>query len=98
MAIPRPMPELAPVINAFCPLSTLLIGQFGITTSGIGSSYTKGVMTRCSFGGRFARIGFARLEQLGDQAGPTGLVRSSGAAPGIAIKKLEEKQIIAKIW
>jgi hypothetical protein len=40
----------------------------------------------------------ARLKQLGDQTRPTGLMRGSEAAAGVAMKVLVKKNVVTKMW
>src|SRR5262249_52811237 len=39
----------------------------------------------------------ARLEQLGDQAGPAGLVRRPGAAAAVCVEILVEQNVVPKV-
>lgn len=39
-----------------------------------------------------------RVDQLGDQAGPTGLVRCANPATVVSVKVFKELQIVAEIW
>ena len=74
IATPLPMPELAPVTRAFCPVRILRIAQLGITTGGR-SSASIILSMLVVLGLRLAGLASPRLQQLGDQAGPAGLVR-----------------------
>ena len=47
--------------------------------------------------GKFSDHLPARLEQLGDQARPPGLVRGSEATAGVAMKVLVKKDVVAKV-
>src|SRR5262245_58972311 len=47
-------------------------------------------------GGTDGQMGPARLQQLGDQAGPPGLMRRPDAAPGVAVEVLVKEQVVAE--
>ena len=48
------------------------------------------VRRRCSAPGR-------RLEQLGDERGPAGLVAGAESSPGIAVEVLEEERVVVRV-
>src|SRR5262249_35678930 len=43
-------------------------------------------------------VGPPRLQQLGDQPRPTGLVHGPDAAAGVAVEVLVERDVIAEVW
>src|SRR5687768_7169927 len=92
MATAFPMPELAPVTSAFWPLSTRRTWHEGMTTGGCPSVRTERMtISRGKVGGG------GRLEQLGDEARPAGLVRSTDAAAGVAVEVLVEEHVVAEM-
>src|SRR5688572_21521191 len=99
----RPIPELAPVTSAFCPCSIRCGGTRGMTGFGRWES-TAGmsmfVLSQNRDGSgwcRSADVAGTRLEKLGDEAGPAGLVPGADTASAVAVEVLEEEQVIAEV-
>src|SRR5918995_3958106 len=95
IATARPMPELPPVTRAFWPARIRRSSQDGMTTGGRFSSATVLISDLLGFG-LFA-LAAARLQQLGDRAGPAGLVRGADAAAVVAVEVFVEQHVVPEV-
>src|SRR5208337_461233 len=93
----RPMPELAPVTSAFWPCSMRCGGHWGMTGRGRWAGCIEISMKAAPVNYRSPSWALARLQQFGDQSGPTGLMRGADAAAGVAVKILVEQHMIAEV-
>src|SRR5262249_52790503 len=102
MATALPMPELAPVTRAFCPFRIFSASRFGIGTDVliVGTpeySYVAWCLLNLARVCECSNDFFSGLKQLGDQTGPTSLVRRADAPAGIAMEILMKRDVVAKM-
>src|SRR5688572_24674324 len=90
------MPELAPVTRAFWPLRILRASHRGAWIAGSCS----GITSRTDLLLVIMSMGVFRVcgaKQVGDEAGPAGLVARADAAAGVAVEVFVEEHVVAEM-